>query len=231
MKKIKIQIVKLGNQPCDKLFDKLEKYKSALFEVEVFEKSIEKRGREYSFEELAMLLVSGFNCDKHDMCIGFINERIEKNYYTRMLDRPCVYAVSFFEIEEIIKSDNNKIFNYMLMTIYRCITKFVLGGKIYVHGAARGCLFDMCENKSEVAAICNKPTICQSCMEDIKRKGIETGFIKTLPKEIRRIRKPIYCEVKEFVKKHPFIAAVLGFASAVTVNIASTMVLELIKKL
>lgn len=231
MRKIRIKVVKLGNMPYDKLFERLKKYKSALFCAEIFEKSIPRENKAYSCEELFKLLPEGFSGSTHDVCIAFINERIEGNDFIKELRCPDHYAVSLCEAEEIIKKYDNKIFNFILAATYRIITNFVLGEDLCSHTEKRGCIFDICETGRDIVHICYKPKLCETCMENIKRRGIETDYIKTFLKEIKKIRRPFYCVVGNFIKKHPLLSAVLGFLGAVAIDIASNGITEFFKNI
>lgn len=75
MDKVRIKVVKLGKQKHDQLFVKLSKYKSKIFTVDIYEQNRPKCDYDwgYSFKKLNILLTDGYDANKYDMCIGFVD--------------------------------------------------------------------------------------------------------------------------------------------------------------
>lgn len=231
MNKTKIKIVKLGVQRHDYLFKKIKKYNSKLFDVDIFEKSLPACDYNwgYSFSALTSLLCKDFDNTKYDMCIGFIDTEIERNYFGKRLKGYNIYVISFYQVDEILSSCNIDIFSYMLATIYRYMTRYKLKGEYLTHDETKGCLFDMCGNKYDVIYSCNKPIICNNCATKILECGIESDYLTTLQKEIRKIKKNSYYTVIEFIKKHPCLSLTIGAISTVILNMLSSVLFEIIK--
>ena len=231
MEKVKIKVVKLGKQHHDELFDRLNKYKSNIFSVDIFEKSLSKCdcGWGYTFKTLKELLSNDFDDKKYDMCIGFIDTQIELNYFGKRLSGNNIYVVSFYQVDEILQKDNNDIFNFLLANVYRYVTRYKLNGEYLTHDETRGCLFDMCGNKEDILYSCNNPIICENCLVKMREKGIQSEYISSLRNEIKKIHKPNYYRITDFIKKHPYLSLALVAMSTITLNIASSIIYDLIK--
>lgn len=231
MKKTKIKIVKLGFQRHNYLFQRLKKYNSKLFDVDIYEKSLPSCDYNwgYSFSALENLLCNDFNSDEYDMCIGFIDAEIECNYFGKRLKDHNIYVISFYQVDEILSLYNIDIFTYMLATIYRYMTRYKLKGEYLTHDETKGCLFDMCGNKHDIIYSCDKPIICNECNAKISQCGIQSEYISMLKKEIRRIKKSSYYTVVGFIKKHPYLSLTIGVGSTIFFNILSNILFELIK--
>lgn len=231
MNKTKIKIIKLGKQKHNELFDKLKNYKSKLFSVDIYEKSRPKCDYEwgYTFDTLLKLLSDDFDNEKYDMCIGFVDTIIECNYFGKTLKDSNIYVISFYKVDEILEKENIDIFNYMIATIYRYLTRYKINGKYLCHDETRGCIFDMCGDKTDIVLSCDKPIICDECNVQIRNAGVETEYINLLKKEIRRIHKSKYHQIASFIKKYPYLSMVIGLLSSVIINLLSNIIYDLIK--
>ncbi len=231
MNKTKIKIVKLGKQKHDILFEKLKKYNSQLFCVDIYEKSRPQCDYEwgYSFNLLCNLLVNDFDDKKYDICIGFVDTIIENNYFAKRLKGDNIFVISFYQVDDLLKSENIDVFNFMISTIYRYLTRYKLHGEYLTHDETRGCIFDMCGDKSDIIFSCDKPIICEECMVKMRSKGIETDYINLLQKELKRIHKSNYHRITSFVKKRPYLSMVIGVISSLIINLAACAIYDLLK--
>ena len=231
MKKIKIQIVKLGKQKYNKLFAKLEKYKSEIFEVEVYEVSRPDCDYEwgYTFRTLEEILDKDFDEKNYDICIGFVDTIIEFNYFGKRLKDNNIYIVSFFQVSDFLITEKIDVFNYMLSTIYRYSTRSILRGKYLTHDETRGCIFDMCGEKSDIIYSCQNPIICERCKSKIEDIAHPSGFVELLSKEILKIKKSFYHRIAGFIKLHPYLSLGMGMISAIVFNILSSFIYDWIK--
>lgn len=232
MKKIKIKLVRLGKQKHEDVFKKLKKYKSSIFEVEIYRKDLPKCDYNwgYSFKILKELLNAENNSD-YDMCIGFIDTIIENNYFGKRLDEYNTYIISFYEVDEILKKENINIFNYILVTMYRYITRYKLriSGEQLVHDETRGCIFDMCGDKINVIYSCKEPIICNECRSKIDKYGCDEEYMKNLEKELKKIKKTVYYRISDFIKKKPILSLIIGILSSIGLNIFSCLLYDFIK--
>lgn len=231
MNKTKIKIVKLGKQKHDALFDKLKKYNSRLFYVDIYEKSRPKCDYQwgYSFNTLRELLSNDFDDKKYDMCIGFVDTIIENNYFGKRLQNHNIFVISFYQVDELLKNENIDVFNFMLSTIYRYLTRYKLHGEYLTHDETSGCIFDMCGDKRDIIFSCDKPIICNECMVKMRTKGIEIDYINLLQKEIKRIHKSNYHRITSFIKKHPYLSMIIGVISSVIINLVACVIYDLLK--
>ena len=231
LNKVRIKVVKLGKQRYEYLFDKLKKYNSDLFTVDVFEKSRPNCDYEwgYSFQSLEKMLSDGFDKQKYDMCIGFVDTIIENNYFGKRLRDDYIYAVSFYQVSELLKEQNIEVFNFMLATIYRYVTRYKIRGEYLTHDETKGCIFDMCGDKRDIVFLCNHPIICEDCMVKMRSTGIESDYVKLLQKEIKRIHKSNYYIIAEFIQKHPYISIVIGVLTTTIINVISCFIYDLIR--
>jgi len=228
MKKTKIKIVKLGTQRHEYLYEQLKKYKSNLFEIQIFEKSgLPKMdcGWGYSFNALSNLLVPDFDNTTHDMCIGFIDHSIQDNLYGKCLDNNGkVYIRSFFQAAEFLQSKNIDVFNYMLKSIYRDLTRYIVGRGIGHHDT-RGCLFDYCGNKEDITVSTQNLIICSECESKIKSKEIPENYLRNLKNEIKRVKKQRYYRILDFIKRYPILSILIGVGSSFLINILANLIL------
>lgn len=229
MDKVKIKIVKLGKQKHEYIFKKLQKYRTKIFSVDIFEQSRPECDYDwgYSFQTLETILTKDFDNNKYDMCIGFVDTIIENNFFAKRLRDHNIYVISFFEADELLKAENIDLFNYVLSTMYRYITRFKLNGKYLTHHETKGCLFDHCGNKQDIIYSSNRPILCTDCVSKIKQTAIESEYLTALSKEIKRIRKTNYYYLSDFIKKHPYISILIGLVSSFIVNILSDIVMML----
>lgn len=230
MKKLDIQIVKLGKQRHDNCLKKLKRFNSNIFNVDIVEKSIPDSDFDwrYSLPTLKKELLKVFNKNNYDLCIGFIDAGLDNNFFSDCIDGNNMFVVSFYEVEEIVKADNNDVFNYVLLNIYACIAQYKLGCEDISHDETKGCLFDMCGNKEDIVFSCAKPIICETCYEKISR-NISTEFALQLKKEIKKIRKHIYYRITDFIKKHPYLSLMAFSISTIALNIISSLIYDLLK--
>lgn len=226
MDKVRIKIVKLGKQKHEQLFVKLSKYKSRIFTVDIYEQNRPECDYDwgYSFDKLKGLLATGYDSKKHDICIGFVDTIIEMNYFGKRLQDNNIYVVSFFQVDEMLKNENIDPFNFMLATIYRYVTRYKIQGRYLTHDETKGCIFDMCGDKTDIIYSCNKPIICDDCRVAIRQSGVESEYLPTITKEIKKIKKSNYYYISDFIKKHPYLSLFIGFITSIILNIISDVI-------
>lgn len=233
MKKVKIKIIKLGKQKHEELFYRLEKYQSELFSVDIFEKSRPNCDYEwgYTFKTLERLLTEGYDSSTYDMCIGFTDTIIEQNYYGKRLKGNNIYIISFYQVADLLKEENIDVFNFMLATIYRYVTRYNLNGKYLTHDETKGCLFDMCGDKTDIIYLTTAPFICEECMVKLKTCGVHMKYIQILEKEIKHIHKAHYYKIVDFIRAYPYLSLGIGIITTIIINIVSNFMFEYIKNL
>ncbi len=232
MNKAKIRIVKIGQQRNEVLFDRLKKYKSDIFTVDIFQVGIPNPdyGWGYSFKALHKVLADNAN-SKYDLCIGFLDYEIEDNLYGICLnENNSLFVLSFYQGLEFLQGENIDPLNYILGAIYRFTTEYLLGDRLD-HDETRGCLFDMMGYKRDIVISARKPSICQECETKIKLKSraIPDDYLILLQRELKKIKKQNYYLIADFIKGHPYLSLFLAFVSGVIANIISSGIYDLLK--
>lgn len=244
MKKFKIQICLLGYQHYLDKIERLQSYSSKLFEVT---NCIEINqlpscdlgfGWGYSDECICELLKSRkVNNDEVDLCLCFINTPIEDNYFTRDLssfDSKTVLC-SFYQVGSIFSDKNIDIFNYIHGIVLNEIVQIATLQRVdethFQHDDTRNCLFDMCGEKHDITLKYSMPSLCPSCIAEIKLSAVDKDFIPLLNKEFKLFKKSPFYRIIDFVKKRPILSIVITFISTIIINILSSFFYELLKSL
>ena len=231
MRKIRIKVVKLGYQKNNMIIEKLKQYKSEIFEVSLFEQTLSNcdMGWGYSFDKLRGFLSTNFNEAEYDMCIGLIDTEIELNYFGKRLSGDNIYVISFYEIAEVLSENNIDVFNYLLSTFYRYITRYILKGEPLSHDETRSCMFDMCGNKRDIVYCSSQPIICESCEARIRSKQLPDDYLNLLKREIKKIRKSTYYRITDFIKNHPYLSILIVAISNILFGIIGDFIYDLMK--
>lgn len=232
--KYHIQIVKLGTQRYDYVFDKLAKYKSDLFDVTIFEKADlpdTDTGWAYSTSKIAELLVPCFEDKKYDICIGYLDYQMHSktflNCYGSNIKDNKVFATTFYQVAEFLAVDNIELLNYVLVNIYRYLTRSIIKERI-VHNETRGCINDMCGIKTDIKYSCKRPILCSSCETKLRAKTFPNNYINTLKRELKHIKKSTYYRITDFIKRHPILSLSIGIGSSLVLSVLSNIIYSLI---
>jgi len=234
MTKIRIKLAVLGQLPVN--FDRsiLLQWKSDVFEVshdiETFQLDEDAQGDdwEYTDNQLGKYLDNPIT---EDFIIILVTVKLEDNWYVRRLnDNKIVF--SFYELREILQYQNIPVVNIILRLLYGASLVYRrYGDRIppadeptnYAHDELRGCLFDMNPNKWDVVESCHRPILCEPCVAQLKSAQVSNELIKTIQEEIRRIKKPLFSRLVDFVKSHPIWALVLSILTGLFVGVVSSV--------
>lgn len=230
MEKIKIQIIKIGMQRHNAIFKRLENYNSNIFQVSF--KQVPRPdcdlGWGFRFKTLNSILNNSFDKETNDLCIGFIDTQIERNYFSKRLSNYDIYVVSFFEIDKFLECNNIDIFNFLLLTIYRSTSRFKAKGLPVAHDETKGCLFNMCGMKEDIIYSSSTPIICKEC-HSLLLQHCDSQFLNDIILELSKVRKSIYYRIKDFIELHPWLSLTIGIVLSITLNILSNFIFEIIK--
>lgn len=224
--KLKIKLIFLGHLPYSIDSNKIEKWKSDLFEiVKPIDRHIistDSDGEDWSFtdENIEGLLP---NRNSENILIAITNVPLEDNYYARRFndDRICV---TFNEITEILESGNIPLENFIFKVIYSASLVYKrYGNRIpemfemtnFTHDETRGCLFDMNGIKTDIIYSTNQPEICPSCILDLANSKVPKNLIDKIQKEIKGIQKELYYKITDFIKGYPIGAIFISSATAI----------------
>ena len=98
----------------------------------------------------------------------------------------------------------------------------------FTHDETRGCLFDMNGIKTDIIYSCHQPIICPYCTEKLKQEKVSNEVISKIKKEISNIKKPLFYQLAEFVKKHPIWSLVISAITAVVLGAMGSFIATVI---
>lgn len=240
MAAVKIKILTIGHIPMNFNPEKINNWKSEIFEIdgpiENYELRCDSDSFDWQFSDslVKSQLPSSF---KSDYLIAITNVPLEDNWYARRLgDNKIIFT--FHQIKDILEHYNIPLEN----AIYRIMYSYTLlykrsGDKIpsfaenpsFTHDETRGCLFDMNGIKMDIIASCNNPVICSECEERLKREKVSNHLINSTKREITRIRKDLYYRAVDFTKSKPIWALTLSSFFAITIGIITSSIYDAIK--
>lgn len=239
MKKFKIQICLLGYQRYLDKIEKLQNYSSKLFEVTncIVIKQLPPCDLEWGYSDNCInQLLTSSNIDNSnvELCLCFIDNPIEYNYFTRDLsefDSKTVLC-SFYQVETIFDEQNIDIFNYIhgiiLNEIVQIATLHKVNEDYFLHDDTRNCLFDMCGLKKDIAIKYGVPSLCPSCIAKIESTAVDKEFVPLLNKEFKSFKKALFYRIIDFVKERPILSIIITFLSTIIINILSSFLYELL---
>lgn len=187
---------------------------------------------EYPDEQLAKVL-SGES--EADFTVGLVNAPLEGNYYLRRISNK-VAVLSLYEMAEIVRSRDFSLEQYVLRNTYELAVLYAANGKLlpddyetWAHDETRGCLFDMNSSKSDIVFSLHRPVLCAACKARVLAKQVPSSLVPSLEHELRRIQKPLYNQIADWVKRHPVIALGITAASGVCLNIIASFIYDKLK--
>ena len=237
MKKLKIEIIKLGESKYNPIIKKMQKIsrKSKLFEITEIKKVNLPDSDDFSwgYSDKQLLSLIQKSNTKADIRLGIIDYPIEDNFFGRHLS-DTVGVMTFYQTDKIFKEANLDLLNFVLSTIYQAIILFscnssILQGESPYHNEARGCLFDMCGIKEDIVIKASKPSLCHDCEAMMRKKLLNENFISQLKREFKFIKKPLFYRIFDWVKAHPVLSLVITVLSTIIINLVSNAFFELIK--
>jgi hypothetical protein len=229
MDKTKITVATIGHMPAD--FDKVKitNWKSSVFsvtgEIESYSLTKNSDGFDWEFTDsnLEEVLPETFS---GDYLIAIVNVPIELNWYTRRLSNNRV-VFTFHEIKEILSHFNIPLENIIYRVLYAYTLLFKRSGNRipmtaehtnFAHDETRGCLFDMNGLKTDIIYSCHNPIICTHCIEKLKQERVSNEVISKIQSEIAKIKKPLFYQLAEFVKKHPIWSLLISAITAIVLG-------------
>jgi len=226
MDKTKITVATIGHMPADFKKTRITSWRSEIFEITgeiesyALSKDSDGLGWEFTDKNLEEVLPDNF---QGDFLVAIVNVPLELNWYTRRL-RNNRLVFTFHEIKDILIFSNIPLEN----VIYRLLYAYTLlykrsGNRIpmtgehtnFAHDETRGCLFDMNGIKTDIIYSLHKPSICSQCVENLKREKVSNEVISKVQKEIKKIKKPLFYQITEFIKKHPIWALLISAITAI----------------
>jgi hypothetical protein len=239
MRKVKVQIAKLGNLNAWLDLSRVTKWSSDLFEVlpGIDQHSLPARAEGFLWDFTDRQLSRSVpRRVEGDFLLVLTDCPLEGNYYMRRLsgNRVCI---TFYQVKDILASEDIPLESFVLKCIYEALILYTLaannGGDLpeseesYTHDETKGCLFDMTGNKADLVVSCRGPSLCDTCMADFSRKSVPKNLLETVCRELRRIRKPTYLRLTTTIKRHPILSLLITGATAIILNVISNLITKL----
>jgi len=238
-KKIKIEIGIIGQLPFGFDEEFIKKWKSKIFEIVGDIKKCDfghnsgLKPEEYRDSFLEEKLPEN---KEGNFSIWIMYVPIEGNFIARYLSSNRV-ILSYFEIYDILKQEHIPIENFLLRSIYRHLIVYlrnkneipIQNNSKFPHDDTRGCIFDMNGNEKDVVYSIDSPKICDKCIEEIKKDGIEDSCINQIKKEIPRIKKHFFYRISDFLRKKPIIYLLVLILSAILFSLIASVIYDFFK--
>jgi len=235
MDKVRIKLVIIGHMPLHLSLSEVSAWRSEVFElvggVDNFALRCDSDRGDWVFSDKLLKTQLPAHTDA-DFLIALVNVPIEDNWYSRRLGGNQI-VFTFSQIREFLAWENipleNAIFRilYSYTLLYRRSGNKIPGFGVapsFTHDETRGCLFDMNGIKSDLVESCNKPIVCGECEERLRNERVSTQMIKTVQKEIRKIRKHLYYRAFDFVKAKPVATLVISSTFAILLGVAGSLI-------
>jgi hypothetical protein len=232
--KTSVRIAVLGQLPDDFDLGAVLKWRSSVFQVaesaETYHLADDAKGNdwEYTDNQLEKYLDHEF---PEDFQLILVNVRLQHNWYLRRLTRNRL-IFTFHEMAEILRFSNIPLKNLVLRVLYAAtLVHRRYGGRIppgteetnYTHDETRGCLFDMNAAKWDVVHSCHQPILCEACAADLKKDQVSNEQISGVRNDLKRIKKPLFNRLAEFVRQHPVRSFFVSLAIALIVGTISSL--------
>jgi hypothetical protein len=184
----------------------------------------------YTCETLRKIVVN--DSRNSDFTVAITGDRLDDNYYIHRLgSRACV--MSYFMLTDVIQRNGNTVENFVLRNIYVLEAIYRQHGeslvnddRSFVHDDTRGCLFDMNGWKENIVFSMHRPILCHECAARLKSKSLPTRYVDLLTSEINRIRKPMYNQILDLIKAHPWKAFFLASVWGLVLNISASFIYD-----
>jgi hypothetical protein len=239
MNKIKIKLITIGHLPLHLDLKTVSSWKSEVFEligdIENFALRCDSDIESWGFSD-ALLKAQLPTNNPAEFLIAIANVPIQDNWYSRRLgDNQIVFT--FSEIKDFLALKNIPLENAILRVLYAYSLLYRRSGnKIpgfgeapgFTHDETRGCLFDMNGVKADLVESTNKPVVCVECEERLRNERVSIQMIKTVQKEIRKIRKHLYYRISDFVKVNPALALAISSGFAVFLGVTGSLIASFI---
>ena len=238
MNKIRFAIVKIGNIQHLSNLRKIKSWRSKLFEVNSLY-SLENLPQcnfedgyldmKYCKEEMVDMISCPDDCD---LAVGIMPYRFVDNFYMhRVTNKTAV--ISLYGIKDILDENNISVDHFILKQLYElCVIKHILpdisDDSIYdiIHFDTRGCLFDMNGDRKDILYNTESPVLCSACRAKLKSRQLQLDVIKTLDRELKKLRKPVAMRVELWIKRYPFVSLLLSALVTILLSVAANFISE-----
>lgn len=240
--KCKITLVKLGymKRPIDTSV--ISKWKSGLFDVIAIDEktyipNMNSDDWQYLSDTQVLDIIS--HDEKSDFTIAITEYELEDNFYMRRITEG-VSVLSLFEVGDMLQYYNIPLENFIAINLYKMVALLKIYRKLpitreeippIIHDETRSCLFDMNGIKLDVIYSTERPNICQRCQVTMKGIQLPHGFLNRICKELKKIRKPRYYRLQDYIKKRPLISIGIMMIGALIIGILANLAYDGILKI
>jgi len=239
MEKLKIHIILLGGLKFSLNIRKIQKWNSRLFEIHSVHRltalpdTVSTDGWYYSDEQLKRIIGDTLT---YKVVVAIINAPLENDFYGRRI-ADNIYVLSLYETGHIILKNDLGLEQFIIQNLYYVTAIYYKfkgqipsSDKSLTHQDIRGCLFDFNADKQDIAFSLGKVSICDTCKSEFDAAFIPDNFVDLLRREIKRIRKPTYYRLRDFIRRRPIISLLMAILASILINVFANYVFEAIKK-
>ncbi len=229
MEKTSISLVVLGAANARINTKLLKSWRSSIFEIrqiKIIDTIEDATGSDWQYTDAQLTNIIEHD-ETTDFTLALINGPLENNYYMRRVSEN-IAVLSFYEIANEIRLFGFSLESYIIRNVYELDQIFALSNYAFqpdvyrfAHHDTRGCLFDMNADKRDLIFSLHKPSLCHSCETRVRQSQLDSDYLKKLKSELKRIKKPLFYRVMDFVKRHPLMALTTSFFFATLAGIAA----------
>ena len=234
MNRVKIDIIQLGESKYKdewSFLHKLKKNKSKVFEITNIRKISLPQSDLWGYTDATLQRLIKHS-ESADCTLCFIDYPLEGNFFARRLSGN-VGVATFYQTGNIFSESNIDLKNFIMLQIYKIVllSKLDTGTDIngilkHFHDETRGCLFDMCGLKEDIVVSAVGPKICFQCEAKLGNTLLDVEFIDLLNKELKRIKKPTYFRITDWIKRHPILSITLAAGSSLLLNVLASFIYD-----
>ena len=70
------------------------------------------------------------------------------------------------------------------------------------------------------------PVLCSACRAKLKSRQLQLDVIKTLDRELKKLRKPVAMRVELWIKRYPFVSLLLSALVTILLGVVADFISE-----
>lgn len=170
--------------------------------------------------------------DDRTFQVGITAIPLEDNFFTRS-EKPNSIAITIFQVDELCEKSGRTKEEYVVHTIL-CQLLWAqykerrpsAGYDELFHLETRGCLFDVCRNKSDIVIGLRSCQIDSDCMDKLIKADVSEKIVREAKKILDRIRTPSFLQTFQLGMKNPLFSFILGgLVLGLFINVLSSLAL------
>jgi hypothetical protein len=230
----RIKLAVLGRLPPE--FDPADliDWSSTTFEIDPridsYELNEDAQGPDWEFTDRQLEKYLSNNLDG-DFMVILLSVKLQDNWYVRRLSKNRI-LFTFYDIDQILRFHRIPLKNVALRVLYAASLIYRrYGNRIppateptsYAHDETRGCLFDINSSKIDIVRSCHEPILCEYCISQLKSAQVSNEVLRAVQSEIKKIRKPLFERMSEFVQTHPIWSIVVSVLTALIIGVLASI--------